>query len=349
MNLIADDDAVLDQGERWLAEGRGVALATVVATWGSSPRPVGSHLVVDQAGAFVGSVSGGCVESAVIAEALEAIVDGRPRTLEFGVSDEQAWEVGLACGGTVRVHVMALGRASDDADPFTTLQRLRHDRSAVALVVDLSSGRLAVAAAEGVAAGTLPPTVAAEADAALAEDASRTVEGPDGPMFVRCYGPPWSLVLVGAVHIAQALAPMAAMTDFAVTVIDPRPAFATAERFPGVDVRIGWPDVVLAERRLDRRTAVIALSHDPKVDDPALIAAVNSPAFFIGALGSRRTHARRRQRLASEGCAADQLDRIAGPVGLDLGARTPAEIAVSVLAEIVGARRGRRRQREAMP
>ena len=169
---------------------------------------------------------------------------------------------------------------------------------------------------------------------AIADDASRTVETSQGPVFVEVWNPPLRLILVGAVHIAQALAPIAALAGYKVTVIDPRAAFAAAERFPGVEIIGDWPDEVLSGLKPDKRTAIVTLTHDPKIDDPALQAALKSDAFYIGALGSRKTHGRRCERLAEAGFAADQIGRIRGPVGLAIGALTPAEIAISILAEI---------------
>jgi len=190
------------------------------------------------------------------------------------------------------------------------------------------------------APGDVWPDLAAAAARALARDEAELVETADGPVFVEPHNPPLRLVLVGAVHVAQPLAAMAATAGFAVSIVDPRRAFATAARFPGVPLLTGWPDRALAELALDARTAVVTLTHDPKLDDPALVAALASPAFYVGCLGSRRTHAARIERLGARGVSAASLARLHGPVGLPIGARSPAEIAVSILAEIVAALRG---------
>jgi len=334
-----DDDAVLDTAHAWLTEGADVALATVIETWGSAPRPIGSHLAVADDGAFAGSVSGGCVEGAVVTAALEVIAKGLSRTLEFGVSDQTAWGVGLACGGSIRVHVEPLGMKRDRLD---ALQDFRRQQCPVAVVSDLGNGLQSQVTAEDVG-GDLPlsPETMASVRLMLAEDRSGLMEG----LFVRSYGPPWALYVVGAVHIAQALAPMAELAGFSVVVIDPRSAFATESRFPRTRIVTMWPEEALAGLPPGPHTAVVALTHDPKIDDPALAAALRSPAFYIGALGSRRNHERRLARLSEAGFAPDQLARIAGPVGLDLGGRSAGEIAVSILAEIVAARHGRRRDR----
>ncbi|MEI9982049.1 MAG: XdhC family protein [Aliidongia sp.] len=180
----------------------------------------------------------------------------------------------------------------------------------------------------------LAPDDLAKIRTAIDDDTSRTIETSLGPVFVEVWNPPLRLVVVGAVHIGQALAPMAALAGYKVTVIDPRAAFASAERFPDVEIVVDWPDDVLAGLRPDKRTAIVTLTHDPKIDDPALSAALRSGAFYIGALGSRRTHAKRAERLAAAGFGPAEFARIRGPVGLAIGALTPAEIALSVLAEI---------------
>ena len=329
----ATDEELFAQLRRWRAAGKGVALATVVKTWGSSPRPEGSHLAVEAGGAFLGSVSGGCIEGAVIGEAQAAIADGQPRLLEFGVSDERAWEVGLACGGRVQVFVE---RANDER-----IERLLAERAAkraATVVTRLADGTQALVAGDEVS-GELALTEAQreEVRRRLRSDKSGTLESSDGTLFARCYAQAPRMVIVGAVHITQALAPMAAMAGFEVVVIDPRRAFATAERLPGVTVTTEWPDEALARIGLDAQTAVVTLSHDPKLDDPALIAALQSQCFYIGALGSSRTHAKRVARLTEAGLA-DALPRIHAPVGLDLGGRSPAEIAVSVIAQVIHGR-----------
>jgi len=327
------DDELFSQLAHWRAEGKGVALATVVKTWGSSPRPEGSHLAAEAGGAFVGSVSGGCIEGAVIVEAQAAIADGKPRLLEFGVSDARAWEVGLACGGKVQVFVERVKPGI-----LEPLMAARAARCAVAVVTRLADGAQALVAEGAVPGGlTLSDEQRAEAALLLRNDKSGVLASSEGALFTRSYAQAPRLVIVGAVHVTQALAPMASMAGFEVTVVDPRRAFATAERLPGVAVSTEWPDEALARLAPDAQTAVVTLSHDPKLDDPALVAALKSQSFYIGALGSRRTHAARVERLTAEGLGAE-LQRIHAPVGLDLGGRSPAEIAVSILAQVIQAR-----------
>jgi len=333
-----DTDAILDTAARWRAEGRGVALATVVKTWGSSPRPAGSQLAADDAGAFAGSVSGGCVESAVIAEARAILKGAPPKLLSFGVSDEQAWEVGLACGGSVEIFVRSVAGREE---LLAGLRRARAARKPALLATDLADGRSALFA-EGEAAGdaALAALLADDAARALAADQSRVLERETRRYFLHVFAPPRRLALVGAVHIAQALIPMAAAAGYDVTVIDPRSAFAAESRFPGVTMTRAWPEAALAAFAPDRRSAVIALTHDPKLDDPALAAALRSEAFYIGALGSRKTHAARVERLKERGFGDADIARIRAPVGLAIGAVSPAEIAVSILAEMTQAARG---------
>ena len=317
---------------RWRTEGRGVALACVVTTWGSSPRPIGSYLVADDAGHFQGSVSGGCVEGAVIGEAQAAIKDHKPRLLSFGVSDEQAWDVGLACGGRVEIFVTAI---TGQEPSLATILATAKAKQPLALVSDLASGEQAmtgVGAERGVLALSEPLRQAA--GRALAGERSTTVEDQGRRYFINVLTPPRRLAVVGAVHIAQQLVPMAAMAGYDVTVIDPRSAFASDLRFPGVTLVSEWPDAALAAFAPDRRSAVVTLTHDPKLDDPALAAALRSPCYFIGALGSRKTHASRLQRLTEQGFGAADLARIHGPVGLAIGAISPAEIAISILAQM---------------
>ncbi len=316
----------LEQAASWRGAGLGVALCCVVETWGSSPRPAGSRLCVRSDGAFVGSVSGGCVEGAVVERARSAIESGRPELLEFGVADEQAWALGLACGGRIRVHVARV-------EPDAPLEALLAERAAgrpVVLATPLEGGPPRLIRPQQPQGDPLE----AAAARALARDACELAEGPDGPVLLEPFDAPLRLFAVGAVHIAQPLAAMAARAGYRVCIVDPRRSFASEERFPGVALCHDWPDVALARLALDRRSAVVTLSHDPKLDDPALAAALASVAFYIGALGSRRTQAARLERLRERGFDAASLERIRGPVGLAIGARSPAEIAIAILAEM---------------
>ena len=339
---IYDLDAVLGQAATWRAAGRRVALATVVQTWGSSPRQPGSKLVVDDRGELVGSVSGGCIEAAVIHDALEVMEVGASRLLAFGVSDETAWEIGLACGGKIEVFVEAVAPSRGRGMSREILEELisaRRDKRPVVLATWLDGSAHVMLSSE---AGLAPAELSPAFSQAVTGDRAMVTETVAGAILIEPHLPPLRLVVIGAVHVAQPLAEMATLAGFAVTVVDPRRAFATEARFPGQTLITAWPDQALAALGPDARTAVVTLTHDPKLDDPALIAALASPAFYIGCLGSQKTQAARWARLGERGIGPSSLDRLRGPVGLRIGARTPTEIAISILAEIVATLRGAR-------
>lgn len=304
----------------WHRAGKGAVIATVVQTWGSAPRPVGSQLAVSGEAEIMGSVSGGCVEGAVVAEALEALEDGRCRILEFGVSDDDAFAVGLACGGTIRVMVEPVGMTEGPGEEL------------LAEIVAGRARRQALAVETDTAAWTR--RIIGYGDRPAAFDADRSGFDDAGTRFLLVSNPALRLAIVGGVHIAQPLVVMARLTGYDVTLIDPREAFASESRFPGETLVHDWPDDALAAHGLDHRTAIVTLTHDPKLDDPAISAALASPAFYIGALGSTRTHAKRVARLEEAGFKPEQIARIDAPVGADIGAKSPAEIAISVMAEL---------------
>ena len=310
-------DSIPETALGWHREGKGAVLATVIETWGSAPRRVGAQLAISGDGEIEGSVSGGCVEGAVIVEALEALEEGALRELEFGVSDGDAFAVGLACGGTIRVLVEPVGDVLPEA-LLADLCAARAARAPVAYVVDLDTGarRLEHDGFE----------TRFRMDSSGFEDESRT--------FVAIHNPPLRLIVVGAVHIAQALVPMARIAGYDPAIIDPRETFGAQARFPGETLLNDWPDEAVGQLGLDSRTALVLLTHDPKLDDPALTLALRSGCFYIGALGSTRTHAKRVARMQEAGFSEAEIARIHGPVGLDIGAAGPSEIAVSILAEM---------------
>jgi xanthine dehydrogenase accessory factor len=277
-------------------------------------------------GAFEGSVSGGCIEGAVVQAAVDAMSTGGSTVLEFGVTNERAWEVGLACGG--RISVLVDSVSAELAALIEQVITAQREGQPVVLAMRLEDGARALLTSSDES----EEWGGGEIARSLRVDRATTL--PNG-VFLRPYNPAPEAVIVGAVHIAQALVPMAEGAGFDVTVIDPRTAFATADRFPGARLLTVWPDEALSEVRLHGRTAVIALTHDPKIDDPILEAALDSPAFYIGALGGRKTHQQRVERLGAAGLDPAQLGRIRGPIGLPIGARTPEEIAVAILAEVV--------------
>ncbi|MFN0113158.1 MAG: XdhC family protein [Paracoccaceae bacterium] len=313
-----DHDQIPEAALAWHREGRGAALGTVIETWGSAPRQVGSQIAVSGLGEMTGSVSGGCVEGAVVEEALQALKTGASRVLTYGVSDEDAFAVGLACGGTIRVLVEPVGRAI----PETLLEDLvkaRADRQAVAYVVNLATWERQLAPRGG----------------AFDERFRADRSGVEGDGFVAVHNPPLRLIIVGAVHIAQPLVQMARACGYDPLLIDPREAFGSAARFPGEVILHDWPDEAMAAAGLDARTAVVTLTHDPKLDDPAIRAALASECFYLGCLGSTRTHGKRLERLREAGFGDAAIARMHAPVGLDIGAKSPAEIAVSIMAEII--------------
>lgn len=345
-------DQIPEIAADWLAQGRRVTLAVVIETWGSAPRPVGALMVVDGAGAMMGSVSGGCVEGAVVAEAMAG---GRSRVLTYGVADEEAFAVGLACGGTIRVLLLPLGQAPGDLAP-QMLQELVAARAAarpLALVSDLADLLSAPLAhgdmAGGDNAGSDIPggdmaggrhrLVARGEDPAVDRALMADRSGLDEGRFVAVHNPPLRLIVVGAVQIAQSLVPMARALGHRVTLIDPRSAFGSAGRFPqetlGETLLEDWPDEALPRLALDGRSALVTLTHDAKLDDPAIAFALRSPVYYIGCLGSTRTHAKRLERLAALGFGPEALTRLHAPAGLAIGAKSPAEIALSIMAEIV--------------
>ena len=311
-------DTIPKQALDWHQKGRGAVLATVVQTWGSAPRRVGAQLVVSGDGNMQGSVSGGCVEGAVVLEAQQALADGRSKILEFGISDGDAFAVGLACGGTIRILLEPIGAVLPEP-MLKELVEARAQRRAVAYVVNIQKETRALEYSGH--------------SNRMQMDRSGFEE--DGQTFVTIHMPPLRLVVVGAVHIAQALLPIAQIVGFDPVVVDPRESFASPERFPDVKILNDWPEEALQAHGLDARTAVVLLTHDPKLDDPALELALRSEAFYIGALGSKRTHEKRCVRLQEKGFSKDQIARINGPVGLNIGAATPAEIAASIMAEII--------------
>ena len=321
----AHHDRIPEIALDWIAKGKGAALATVIETWGSAPRPVGSQLAISSESELQGSVSGGCVESAVVVEAIEALADGRPRILEYGISDDDAFAVGLACGGTIRILVEPIGVGDGpDADLITELARARAAGRATVYAVHPETWERRLIAETG------DDPLDAAAAAARFADKSGFAEG----WFLGVHNPPLSLIIVGAVHIAQPLVTMAEAAGYHCVVIDPRAAFGAEHRFPDTRIVNDWPDEAIRSTGIDARTAIVTLSHDPKIDDPALTEALASRAFYIGALGSTRTHAKRVARLTDAGFSEAEIGRIHGPIGADIGARTPAEIAVSILAEM---------------
>jgi xanthine dehydrogenase accessory factor len=335
---------VLKDIERWRAEGQRIALATVIQTWGSAPRGVGAKMAMTSDARIAGSVSGGCVEAAVVEAGTEVLETGKARLLHFGVSDETAWEVGLACGGKIEVFVKPL-----DSEPYECIEEALGAERAIASITVVEGtglGREIVLEEDGTVVGTLgdglDEKVTPEAQAALSAGVSRRARHGDSEIFIDVTLPAPTLVAVGGVHIAIALASLAKTLGYRTVVVDPRGVFGSEERFPHADRLISeWPSEAFQEIGLNRSTAVATLTHDPKLDDPALRTALQSQAFYVGALGSRRTQEKRRKRLLEGGLSEEQLARLWAPIGLDIGSRTPEEIALAVMAQVVAARNGK--------
>jgi xanthine dehydrogenase accessory factor len=330
---------ILPDLERWQNEGRQVAIATVVETWGSAPRPAGGKMALTADGRISGSVSGGCVENAVVEAGKKTLANGRPQLLHYGVSDDTAWSVGLACGGSLDVFVDRLDPALFEAIGAA----LRAEKPvAIATVIqgpEAELGKKLALFEDGQVAGGIDAAAVAEARSALQEGFSRRVNSAERELFIDVLRPAPRLVIVGGVHIAIVLVTLAKTLGFRTILIDPREAFGNPKRFPHADEIVNdWPDAALARIAPDGSTAIAVLTHDPKLDDPALLAALRSRAFYVGALGSRRTQEKRQARLREAGLTEEFLSRLYAPIGLPLGGRSPEEIAIAILAQIVAAR-----------
>ncbi|MBJ7600431.1 MAG: XdhC/CoxI family protein [Candidatus Nephthysia bennettiae] len=304
---------IAEELRQWRAAGDAVAIATVVETWGSSPRPLGSKMLASSSGKMAGSVSNGCIEGDVFEAAQEVLASGRPRLVEYGVADDVAFGVGLACGGHIEVMIQPAGEIHDRA-----LDLLAAERPFV-LRTDLQSG----------------------ASELLEQAPDFELARRDGETFWEPFGRPANMVIIGAIHIAIPLHRMAKLMGYRVTIVDARGQFATRERFPEADrILVQWPDEALAGLTVDRSTAVVILTHDPKFDMPALRSVLRTDAGYVGAIGSRKTNQNRFEALRKEGFEDAQLDRVHGPIGLDLGARGAEETALGIMAEVTAVRYG---------
>jgi xanthine dehydrogenase accessory factor len=306
------DTEVLKKAREWVLAGHVVHLATVVKTWGSAPRQAGSMLAVRKDGRVVGSVSGGCIEDDLIARAQEGRLPLQPEWARYGVSQDEAARFGLPCGGTLRLVIEPVTHC-DWLEPVVIATE---SQQLIGRWLDMSSGQ-----------STLTD----------ARPGQLTEVKEDGCHFV--YGPHWRLLIIGANQTAKSLAQIAAMLEFQVIICDPREEFTADWDMPGVSLQAGMPDDAVLEIQTDSRTAIVAITHDPKLDDMALLEALKSKAFYVGALGSVRNQVKRRERLLSFDLSAQEVDRLHGPVGLQIGSRTPAEIAVAVGAQLVQVRR----------
>ncbi len=334
---------ILETLNNWLKENRKIALATVVETWGSAPRQAGAKMGITADMGMCGSVSGGCVETAVVQEALDTLEDGKPRLLYFGVSDDTAWDIGLACGGKISVFVEPLEVAWWEAIE----QHVQQDKAYVTIMILKGDhiGKKMLLDETGVVYSTIPDDFC---DAfinagqnALKQNKSSRESLLDQDILIDIYQPRPRLVIVGGAHVAIALNTIAHLLGFRVMLIDPRRAFATKERFPDVEmISHSYPDKAFAEMGITAETYIAILTHDPKIDDPALRAALPANAPYVGVLSSKRTHEQRIKRLTEGGLSTELLARIRTPIGIEIGAKTPEEIALCIMAEIVAIRNG---------
>ena len=338
---------VLPTLERWVADGVRAATATVVATERSAPREPGAVLAVSERGEVAGSVTGGCVEPAVYEEARDVLAGGPPRLLTYGIADDEAFEVGLPCGGTVHVFVDSL--APELVAPLADAVRAERPVALAVAVSGPDAGTKRLVFPEHAEDGE----VDAAARRLLAAGESRLVRAGEREVFVSSFAERPRMYVFGAIDHAAAVASIGRFLGYRVTVCDARAKFVTPERFPDVDeLVVEWPDRFLREAPVDERTAICVLTHDHKFDIPLLQVALETPAGYIGAMGARRTNAERAERLRAEGVSEEALERIHAPIGLDIGSRTPEEVAVAIGAEIVAVARGRAgapRAREAAP
>ncbi len=314
-----------------------VGRAVVVSVWGSAPQAEGATMLVSADGAMAGSVSGGCVETAAAEEVQAAIAGGAPKVVRYGISDARAWEVGLSCGGTLELLV-------EPAVPAEVLDAARGPGGVVIGTVlegPRVGRRLTYDDSGDTGDSELPQVVADALRTGRSRKVQLAVEGQSTAVFLEVFPRPLRLVIFGGVHVAAELVPMAHALGYRTIVADGRPAFLSRERFPTADELIlGWPDEAFAQAGVDAATAVAVLTHDPKFDDPALLIALRSPAMYVGAIGSKKTQAARRERLRAAGLTDMELGRLFGPIGLDLGGRTPAETALAILSEITAVRYG---------
>jgi len=308
------DLQVLKSARDWIQAGRRVVMATVIRTWGSAPRPIGALTAIRDDGMVAGSVSGGCVEDDMVLQVRSGeLVKDKPATTKYGVSAEEAKRFGLPCGGTLELVLEPLTKNSGIDELLTRIER----HELVMRRLDMKSGRVTIGPAS-----------------------STDLLSFDGATLATVHGPRWRLLIIGAGQLSTFLAQMAQGLDYQVTICDPREEYAEGWDVPGAALTRGMPDDVAIEMKLDGHSAVVTLTHDPKLDDMALLEALKSPAFYIGAIGSRKNNEARRQRLAEFDLSQDEIARLHGPVGLKLGARTPPEIAIAILAEMTAVRNG---------
>lgn len=333
---------ILADVEKWMDTGEIIALATVIQTWGSAPRRAGSHMAFTLSGKITGSVSGGCVENAVIEAGMEVLKTNKPQLLHFGVADETAWEVGLACGGSIDIFLQPLNK-----EFFQERRKIiNNEESAIHVTVingtDEFLGKEALIQENQFVSGSFGNEMDSRVLNLSAEiyTSQRMRLSEEVEVFSNVIQPSPTLVIVGGAHISIALVALARTLGFKTILVDPRKAWGNETRFPNVDKLIqSWVDEAFENIKINSSTAIAVLTHDPKIDDPAVKIALSSSAFYVGALGSKITNAKRNQRLLDDGVSESQIKKIHAPIGLDIGAQNPEEIALAIMSEIVDAYR----------
>ena len=307
-------DNIIEPTIEWLKSGNNVAIATVISTWGSSPRQVGGQMAVDQNSNVIGSVSGGCVENSVIFESLDAIKDRKHRIKDYGITNDLAWEVGLACGGQLKILIQPLDK--NDEIIFHMYDSFKN-RKKIIIKNDCKSGKRKIIS-----------KLNNKKQSASFYDA-------DNQIFYHILEPKPRIFIIGGVHLGQALSNFANLCDYEVFIIDPRNSFANKNRFPKDKIINDWPDKAFENFEFNQSDILVTLTHDPKIDDLAIIKALNSRIGYIGCLGSKKTHQNRVQRLEKIGFKEKEIKKIHAPIGLDISSKTPQEICISILAEII--------------
>ena len=311
-------DDIITPTFKWLKEKNKVAIATVISTWGSAPRQVGGQMAINETGEIIGSVSGGCVENSVITEALDSLKDKKHRIKDYGITNDLAWEVGLACGGNLKILINPL---EDNDKIIFKAKNMIQKRERVIIKIDCKTGRR-------------------EIISTLDQEKNKTSYFDyDKEVFYHIIDPKPRLFIIGGVHLSQALSSLANICEYEVVIIDPRDYFANKKRFPNDLIINDWPDIALRNYKFNCSDNLVTLTHDPKIDDLALKLALNSKVGYIGSLGSKKTHENRVERLKNEGFNLNQIDKIHAPIGLNISSKTPQEIALSIMAEIIKVRR----------
>ena len=313
------------RAEEWLIKGLDIAIITVIETWGSSPRPVGSSMVVNSQNNIIGSVSGGCIENFVFAKSLEVIKTNRYQILEFGVTNSQAWEVGLTCGGKIKVLVEKF--TIKDLEIIKKINKIFNTQGKIILATNLSTGEKKVFE-HSQNSDVISSKI-------LKNETSKIEKIKGINWFSKVFASQYKIIIIGAVHISEPLVDLANVLDFKIFLIDPRNNFDKSKFINKVTLLNDWPDEGLKKLEIDNKTSIVTLTHDPKLDDPALIFSLKSNALYIGCLGSKKTHEARVKRLEKKGFSKKEINKIYGPIGLNIIAKTPAEIACSIISQIV--------------